>query len=247
MTKQLITLIGALISAAVIVAAVVIGVVPLVGGVFSADTDRQQVASTNASYETQIATLTEQKEKLDEINAGVEQLRAQIPDKQLLNQVFERISRAATSAGVTVVAVNRADVAPYVPRTGAEDAAASVPAPAPAPTPTTGTPIDGANDVAGQANANVADTNGASADANGTTPDGTTAPAASTPAASAREQVELTIRVTSTEIASAFAFLDGLRAGPRAIAIDTAAVTQSGEGFEVQITALAFLQNSGGN
>jgi hypothetical protein len=246
MTKQLITLIGALVSAAVIIAAVVIGVVPLVGGVVSADAERQQVAATNATYETQIATLTAQKEKLDEINTAVEQLRTQIPDKQLLNQVFERISRSATSAGVSVVAVNRADVAPYVPRTGAEDAAASVPAPTPAPAatpaPESGTSIDEAKDVAGQANANVADTNGAIAER--TAADGTSAPAASTPAASAREQVELTIRVTATEIANAFEFLDGLRAGPRAIAIDKATVTRTPEGFALQITALTFLQNS---
>jgi len=239
MTKQLITLIGALVSAAVIIAAVLIGVVPLVGGVVSADTERQQVASTNATYETQIQTLTKQKESLADIQAGVSQLRGQIPDKPLLNQVFERISRAATSAGVTVTAANRGDFAPYAPRTGAEDAAfAAVPAPAPTPTPTTGTPIDGAKDVAGQANANVADTNGATADG------GMPTPAVPTPAASAREQVELSISVTAPDMASAFAFLDGLRAGPRAIAIDTATVTKSGEEFALQITALTFLQNS---
>ncbi|MDQ0614922.1 TolA-binding protein [Microbacterium sp. W4I4] len=240
MTKQLITLIGALVSAAVIIAAVVIGVVPLVGGVFSADTERQQVAATNATYETQIATLTAQKEKLAEINAAVEKLRGQVPEKQLLNQVFERISLAATSAGVTVTAANRGDLAPYAPRTGTADAAASVPAPVPTPTPTTGTPIDGANDVADKADANVADADGATADG------GTPAPAAPTAAASAREQVELSISVTAPDMASAFAFLDGLRAGPRAIAIDTATVSQSGEGFSLQVTVLAFLQNSGG-
>lgn len=240
MTKQLITLIGALVSAAVIVAAVLIGVVPLVGGVFSADAERQQVAATNATYETQITALTKQKENLDEINAAVEKLRGQVPDKQLLNQVFERISLAATSAGVTVTAANRGDLAPYAPRTGSADAAASAPAPAPTPTPTTGTPIDGANDVAAQANANVADTNGATADG------GTPTPAPATPPAAAREQIELSISVTAPDMASAFAFLDGLRAGPRAIAIDTATVSQSGEGFSLQVTVLTFLQNSGG-
>ena len=39
-------------------------------------------------------------------------------------------------------------------------------------------------------------------------------------------------------------FLDGLRAGPRAIAIDSTTATSTADGFDVQITALAFLQST---
>jgi TolA-binding protein len=242
MTKQLITLIGALISAAVIVAAVLVGVVPLIGGVVSADSQREQVAATNAGFEKQIASLTTQKAHLTDIQGAVTQLRGQIPEQQLLNQVFERISRAATDAGVTVTDASRGDLETFAARTGAKDAAAATAAPAPAPTPTptptTGTPIDAAKDTAGQANANAAATDAAS----GATPaTGTPAPAAST-----RQQVQLSVRISAPDIASTFAFLDGLRAGPRAIAIDTATTTESGGAFEMQITAIAFLQSTGG-
>ncbi len=240
MTKQLITLIGALISAAVMVAAVLVGVVPLIGGVVSADSQREQVAATNAGFEKQIASLTTQKAHLADIQGAVTQLRGQIPEQQLLNQVFERISRAATDAGVTVTDASRGDLETFAARTGSKDAAAATaaPAPAPAPTPTTGTPIDAAKDTAGQANANAAATDAAG----GATP-ATGAPA---PAASTRQQVQLSIRISAPDIASTFAFLDGLRAGPRAIAIDTATTTESGGAFEMQITAIAFLQSSGG-
>ncbi|MGQ7312361.1 hypothetical protein ACUOFU_11705 [Microbacterium arabinogalactanolyticum] len=240
MTKQLITLIGALISAAVIVAAVLVGVVPLIGGVVSADGQREQVAATNAGFEKQITSLTTQKANLADIQGAVTQLRGQIPEQQLLNQVFERISRAATDAGVTVTDASRGDLETFVARTGSKDAAAATaaPAPAPTPTPTTGTPIDAAKGTAGQANANAAATDAAS----GATPT-TGAPA---PAASTRQQVQLSIRISAPDIASTFAFLDGLRAGPRAIAIDTATTTESGGAFEMQITAIAFLQSSGG-
>jgi len=240
MTKQLITLIGALISAAVIVAAVLVGVVPLIGGVVSADSQREQVAATNAGFEKQIASLTTQKANLAEIQGAVTQLRGQIPEQQLLNQVFERISRAATDAGVTVTDASRGDLETFVARTGSKDAAAATaaPTPAPTPTPTTGTPIDAAKGTAGQANANAAATDAA----NGATPT-TGAP---DPAASTRQQVQLSIRISAPDIASTFAFLDGLRAGPRAIAIDTATTTESGGAFEMQITAIAFLQSSGG-
>ena len=240
MTKQLITLIGALISAAVIVVAVLVGVVPLIGGVVSADSQREQVAATNAGFEKQIASLTTQKANLADIQGAVTQLRGQIPEQQLLNQVFERISRAATDAGVTVTDASRGDLETFVARTGSKDAAAATaaPTPAPTPTPTTGTPIDAAKGTAGQANANAAATDAA----NGATPT-TGAPA---PAASTRQQVQLSIRISAPDIASTFAFLDGLRAGPRAIAIDTATTTESGGAFEMQITAIAFLQSSGG-
>lgn len=240
MTKQLITLIGALISAAVIVVAVLVGVVPLIGGVVSADGQREQVAATNAGFEKQIASLTTQKANLADIQGAVTQLRGQIPEQQLLNQVFERISRAATDAGVTVTDASRGDLETFVARTGSKDAAAATaaPTPAPTPTPTTGTPIDAVKGTAGQANANAAATDAAS----GATP-ATGAPA---PAASTRQQVQLSIRISAPDIASTFAFLDGLRAGPRAIAIDTATTTESGGAFEMQITAIAFLQSTGG-
>ncbi|GAA2883390.1 hypothetical protein [Microbacterium esteraromaticum] len=237
MTKQLITLIGALVAAAVLAAAVLVGVVPLVGGVFTAAGQRQQVETTNAGYEAQIADLTAQNERLDEIESGVEQLRAQIPDGELLNQVFDRISRAGTSAGVEITGVSRGDLAPYAARTGTTGGADAPGAPAePAEQTETGTPIDDA--------AEVADDAAAAATPEGAAAEGTDAatPAATEPS---RQQVELTIRASATDISSAFAFLDGLRAGPRGIAIDSVTTTRTAETFDMQITVIAFLHDDG--
>jgi len=237
MTKQLITLIGALITAVVLVAAVMLGVVPLVGGVFSADAQRGQVAATNQTYEMQIAALQEQQQRMGEIESAVAELRAQVPDAPLLNQVFERISKAEDSAGVRVVAVTSSDAAPYAARTGTGEDAPAAATPPPASTTETGTPIDGANEVAADANANAAATDAGTG--------ATDAPAqTAAAAASDRVQVELSIRITAPDMASAFAFLDGLRAGPRAIAIDSTTATSTADGFDVQITALTFLQST---
>ena len=237
MTKQLITLIGAVIAAAVLAAAVLVGVVPLVGGVFTAAGQRQQVETTNAGYEAQIADLTAQNERLDEIESGVAQLRAQIPDDELLNQVFDRISRAGTSAGVDITGVSRGDLAPYAARTGtADDAAVPATTEAPAEQNETGTPIDDAAEVADDAAAAATPPDAAATGAEAETP---------VAAGPSRQQVELTIRATAPDMNSAFAFLDGLRAGPRAIAIDSVTTTSAESEFDMQITVIAFLHDDG--
>lgn len=231
MTKQLITLIGALVSLLVVVVAVMLGVVPLVSGALAAYGQRQQVASTNAAYETQIDALTDQLQRLDEVEDSVALLRTGIPQTALLNEVFERISLSEAAAGVRVESVTTADPTPYTARTGTrEDPASAAAQPAPAQAkgaadPTT--PIDATQEAAGQVP-------GAAAGS----PDGASV-------ASTRRQIELSVRVTASDMPSVFVFLDGLRAGPRAIAIDQVTVTGSPGSFDVQITAFTFIQSDG--
>ena len=240
MTKQLITLIGALLTAAVVAAGVLIGVLPLIGGVFSADAQRQEVTATNTGYETQIASLTEQSKRLAEIESAVAQLRGQIPGGEMLNQVFERISRAGTTAGVDVIAVDRAEAAVYAARTGTGEDAPETAATEPPATPAQAdTPIDQAEDVAADAGAASADASAAA----GAAPTDAGEPA--TPTAAPRQQVELSIRAIAPDIDSAFAFLDGLRAGPRAIALDSVTTTRSEAGFDMQLTVITFLHDDG--
>ena len=231
MSKQLITLLGVLLTVAVLAIAVMVGVVPLTAGVLGAYAQRQLVASTNAGYESQIAELRTQAERIDEIEQSVAALRAQIPAAEQLNEVFERIARSEESAGVQVVSVTRGDLLPYAPRTGTGEEPAAVPAPASAETPAAdGTvpdptaPIDAAQGVAD-----------AAAGQGGT----------AAPVVSARSQVELSISIKAPDIASAFAFIDALGGGPRAVAIDKAVVTGSPGDFDVQITALTFIQSDG--
>lgn len=239
MTKQLITLIGALLTAAVVAAGVLVGVLPLIGGVLSADAQRQEVTATNTGYETQIASLTEQSKRLAEIESAVAQLRSQIPGGEMLNQVFERISRAGTTAGVDVIAVDRAEAAVYAARTGTgEDAPAPAATEPPAEPAQADTPVDQAEGVAADADAAAADTA-----AGGAAPADAAEPA--TPTVAPRQQVELSIRAIAPDIDSAFAFLDGLRAGPRAIAIDSVTTTRSEAGFDMQLTVITFLHDDG--
>jgi hypothetical protein len=241
MTKQLITLIGALLTAAVVAAGVLVGVVPLIGGVFSADAQRQEVAATNAGYETQIASLTEQSKRLAEIESAVAQLRSQIPGGEMLNQVFERISRAGTTAGVDVIAVDRAEAAVYAARTGTgEDAPAPAATEPPAEPAQADTPVDQAEGAAADADAAAAETT-----VGGAAPTDAAEPSA--PAIEPRQQIELTIRASAPDMNSAFAFLDGLRAGPRAIAIDSVTTTRAAERFDMQLTVITFLHDDGRN
>ncbi|GAT71635.1 hypothetical protein [Microbacterium hydrocarbonoxydans] len=235
MSKQLITLLGVLLTVAVLAVAVMVGVIPLTAGVLGAYAQRQLVASTNADYEAQIAALEQQAERIGEIEESVAGLRARIPAAEQLNEVFERIARAEESAGVQVVSVTRGDLVPYAVRTGTGDD--PVPAPAATPpaaetpaadgsVPDPSAPIDAAQ--------GVADAAGGQGDA------------VAAPVASSRSQVELSIAVTALDIGSAFAFIDALREGPRAIAVDKAVVTGSPGAFDVQVTALAFIQTDGG-
>ncbi|CAH0151664.1 MULTISPECIES: hypothetical protein [unclassified Microbacterium] len=238
MTKQLITLIGALVTAAVLVLGIVVGVLPLVGGVFAAQEQQRQVEGTNQVYETQIAALQKQQETLEETEKSVAALSAQIPALPLLDEVFERIARAEADSGAQLVSVTRGEAVPYAPRTGGTEDA---PAPA-ATTEPTETPVDAASDVA--ADATVASDATADAAASETTTDPTAQPTATTPD---RMQIDITIQATAPDMVSVQKFLDGLRGGPRAIAIDEVVVTESNEQFDIQVTALTFTRAQEGS
>lgn len=231
MTKQLITLIGVLISAAVLVIAVIVGVVPLVGGVFGAYGQTVMVAATNAGFEQQIDALEAEQERIEEIDAAVAELRAQIPAAENLNEVFERISRAEQDSGTQVVSVTRGDLEPFQVRSGVEDGSESPESNA------AGTPSsDGATTPPEKP---IDATDQAASDAAGPPDD---QPAGAAADEVRRLQVELSITIRATDTAAAVAFIDGLRAGPRAIAIDKVAVTGIPGSLDVQITALAFIQ-----
>jgi len=233
MNKQLITLVGGLVTAVVLILGVVLGVMPLVGGVFTAQDQQKQVADTNAVYEMEIATLQKQQESIAETEKSVATLTTQIPAAAELDGVFERISRAASAAGVDVVSATKGETTPYAARLGTDEDAAA----APAPTET----ADAATDTTDAA----ADVAGAASDA--TSADASAADPATAPASDDRMQVAISIQVIAPDIESAQKFLDGLRAGPRAIAFDDVTVTESTDGFDVSVEALAFIRTQGGD
>jgi hypothetical protein len=80
------------------------------------------------------------------------------------------------------------------------------------------------------------------ADGTAATDTGTTTPDA---AAAGRQQVDFSIQVKATDMNQVTAFLDALRSGTRLFSIVTALSTTSGEGIEVQVDGLTFVDAEG--
>ncbi|MBW9094076.1 type 4a pilus biogenesis protein PilO [Microbacterium jejuense] len=217
MPKHLVTAIGLIVSLGVIALGVFLVALPLYFQAVGVDAQTATVANTNTIYQAQVDSLTEQQQNLDQINADVAQLRAQIPADGQLDDVFEVVGRAAEDTGVQLTAVTAGEQVAFVARTGVEDPdAAATPAPEPTPAAT-----DAAAD---------------------TTATGDAATPAPPTATDSRQQVDFTISATAGDMAQATAFLDALRAGPRLLSSITATSTQSGEGtVALQITALTYV------
>ena len=226
MPKHLVTAIGLILSLGVIALGVFLVAMPLYFQSVGVDVQTATVAGTNAIYQAQVDSLREEEERLDEINADVDDLRAQIPATGQLDDVFEVVGRAAEASGVALTTVTAGEQVAFVVRTGAEDDPTARPEPAPAPTPA---PTTEATDAA-----------------TGDTASPTDAAAGADAAATAgRQQVDFVIQATAADMAQATAFLDALRAGPRLLNNVTATSTLSGSGtVDVQITALTYVDGA---
>jgi TolA-binding protein len=224
MPKQLVTVIGLIVALGVIALGVFLVALPLYFQAVGVDAQTATVANTNAIYQAQVDNLNEQQANIDQINADVAELRSQIPASGQLDDVFEVVGTAAADTGVQLTAVTAGEQVAFVTRTGAtEGDAAAAPAAEPTPAPT---PTDGSTDASTGAT-------------------DTAAPVAG-PADAGRQQVDFTISVTAPDMATATAFLDALRAGPRLLSSITATTSQSGEGsVSVQITALTYVDEEG--
>lgn len=246
MTKSLITLIGALVSVAVLALAVVLGVLPLVGQAFAAQASTGQASTTNTAYENQIAELQKQKARKGEIDASVRDLRGQIPAVPDLDQAFDVISGSAQTSGVVITSVTRGDLAAYAARTApipAGPAATAekkaVPAPQPTPTPTANAsgPVADANSTASQASSSANQTSQAAGA-------GTAGGATPNTAAAGRQQVPLTVTATAADMNAVQAFLDGLRGSGRLLGVDKVTVTGTEGNFAVILDLFAFVSPS---
>jgi TolA-binding protein len=226
MPKQLVTVLGLIVSLGVIALGVFLVAMPLYFQAVGVDGQTANVANTNDIYQAQVDHLTEEQENLDQINAEVTELRSQIPATAQLDDVFEVVGRASEASGVSLTSVTAGEQVLFTTRTGVvDDAAAVAPAPAPSPEPTP------------SATEAATDTTTATTDA---------AAGAGVAAAAGRQQVDFVISASAIDMAQATAFLDALRAGPRLLNNITATTTQSGEGaFDVQITALTFTDAEG--
>lgn len=247
MNKQLITLIGAIVTVGVVALGVLLGAVPLFNGGLTALGQTTQAASTNATYSQQIDSLNAAKKNLSKTEASVSALRAQIPDKPLLDQAFDIVDSAATASGATITSITRGELTAFEPRPAPPRAGlviekpAATPAPAATSAPTTsGTgPVDDAKTTASAADANAAATGAAASPASG---DAAAKPADAT---SGRQQVRVSIAASAPTMDAVRQFLDGLRDADRLIAIDKATVTAGSDGFDIKVEAITFLRTDG--
>lgn len=230
MPKQLITVIGLIVSLGVIAVGVALVALPMWVQSLAVDTETASVANTNALYEAQVQGLEAEQARQGEIDASVAALRTQIPASNQLDDVFEVIGRAAAKAGVTITSATAGEPAAFVERTAAtEPGAEPVPVATPEPAPTGEAPADGTE---------------ATADAAATDP--SAAPAAPVDAQlTGRQQVDFTIQVTANDMAQATRFLDALRDGPRLLDSITATTTLTGTAVAVEVSALTFVDSEG--
>jgi hypothetical protein len=155
MPKQLVTVMGLIVSLGVIALGVFLVALPVYFQAVGVDAETATVADTNAIYQAQVDNLREQEADIEQINADVASLRAEIPSTGQLDDVFEVVARAAEASGVAITAVTAGDKVEYATRTSAEAEPGTTPAPQPTPQPTdaaTDAPTDGAatSNVAGR-------------------------------------------------------------------------------------------------
>lgn len=227
MPKQLITVIGLVVSLGIILLGVVLVAVPMLLSSFTVDSQTASVAASNDVYQAQVDGLNEQEARQDEIDASVAVLQSQIPLTAQLDDVFEVVANAAAASGVTITSITAGETTAFVIRTGATE-------------PTTD---PNAADAAAQPDATPSpDPSATAADGTAATDTGATSPDA---AAAGRQQVDFSIQVKATDMNQVTAFLDALRSGTRLFSSVTALSTASGEGIEVQVDGLTFVDAEG--
>ena len=225
MPKQLINVIGIVVSLAVIALGVFLVAVPMYLQSLDVAGQTATVQTTNQLYQAEVDRLSAEQERQAEIDASVASLRAQLPETAKLDDVFEIVASAATATGVSIQAVTAGSAADFVPRTDPTVGEGAPVAEAPAETPAAETPAvdDGAADPSGDASAGDAP-----------------------PRAAGRQQIDFTISVLAADISQVTAFLDALRSGPRLLSSVTATSNRTGEGaYELQMSALTFVDAEG--
>jgi hypothetical protein len=218
--KQLVNLIGAVASLAILALGVLVFALPLFSSAGATAASADDVAAQNRAQQTVLDTLTAQSADMTELDATVAELRAEIPEAAHLDDVLLLAVEAAQAHGGAVTTVTPATPEAFAPRVVAADDAGSAPAageaePAPEPSP--------------------------SAEASAT--EATEAPtdAATAPAADAPQQVAVTVVVDAPDVAAATRIVDALREGPRLVAVTQASVTTPAEGgATLTVTLLAF-------
>lgn len=227
MPKQLINIIGIIVCAGILMLALVVVALPIYFQSLATGAQTATVDQSNDLYQAQVDALRVEAERMAEIEASLEELGAQIPATNELDEVFELVARSADAANVQVMTITAGDNVEFVARTQplAAGEEPSVPAPE--------EPASGSE-------------NGESTDEATNAADPNAVPAEETPAAEGEpsdgpQQVDFTINVSATRLSDAITFLDRLRDGPRLVSSIQSTVIPTGTGFDVSVTALTYV------
>lgn len=224
MTKQLVNLIGAAASLAILLLGVVVFALPLFSSASTTWSSADEVAAQNRTQQTVLDTLAAQSADMSELDATVAELRGEIPPAAYLDDVLLLAVEAARANGGTVTSVAPGTAEPFAPRVAGAtgDAAATAPAPDPA----------ASEDGSDAASAPTDDAAGAAGAGTSTE---------SAPTANDPQQITVTLGIEAADVAAATRILDALRAGPRLVAVTQASVTSDTEnGATLSVTLLAF-------
>ncbi|MCK6079378.1 hypothetical protein KZX37_01930 [Microbacterium sp. EYE_5] len=220
MTKQLVNLIGAAAAVAVLVLGIVVCALPLLSAAGTTASAADDVAQQNRTQEILLDTLRSQSADMAALDADVEDLRAAIPAAPHLDDVLYLALSAAEAHGGRVTALTPATAEPFAIRSE-EEATAPGGAASAADAPAEAGGADPGEQTAAE------------------TPKATAAGAPSEP--SAPIQIAVTVVIEAADVDAATRVLDALRAGPRAVAVTQASVTQATEdGVTLTATVLAF-------
>lgn len=231
MRRPLINILGAVATIGVLALGILLIAVPIGFQALGVLGQTATVAQSNSVYQAQIDGLRKEEERLDEIEASVAGLEAQITPQNELDDVFEVIAKAARSSGVALTSVTTADPALFSPRTTA--AALGVAAEAP-------------STDAGEAQPEESPQDSATADTSTPTGGASQAAGGAVVPPVGRTQVDVTMQVTATDMGQVVAFLDDLRNGPRLLSQVQTTVEPTGSGFSVQVTGSTFVLNEEG-
>lgn len=223
--KQLINLLGFVVVIAVLAIGGALVAAPLYSQSLNTDADTARVGQTNAQYDAQVQSLLAAQKELPRTKNEVAALRTQLSSAADRDDVFELVSAAVATADATVTSVSAGDIVAFA-APAADDAEAAA-------APTTDAPATDASADAAAAASSPADTAGPTTTAAGTDDDG-------------RSQVPFTITVDTGSPEDAAEFLDGLREGPRLVAITHSALSQSSgaddaASYTLTVDALAFI------
>lgn len=207
--KQLVNLIGAAASVAIILIGVFVFAIPMYSSATSVNDDADRAQRQNDTSQVVLTALQTQAADMTKLNADMAALRAQITTKPHIEDVIALATTSAAAHGGVVTAVAPTAAVAFSQRSAAVDASG-----------------------------NTVNT--------GSTPAATSAPsntaASAADASQGPQQNSVTVSIDVPDATAATAILDGMRAGPRLIAILNADVTENSGKTSLKVALLTFSQ-----